>query len=81
MIVHANNGEALLEIVQREIPSIVFCDIRKPKMDGITVPKLLQNKYPEIQVIAFTMFNKEEAIRQMLEIGAIGYILKIIPYK
>ncbi|WP_074408798.1 MULTISPECIES: response regulator [Aquimarina] len=79
VIGYANDGEALLEIIQRDIPSIVLCDIRMPKMDGITVTKLLRNKYPEIRIIAFTMFDQEEAIRQMLEAGAVGYILKNSP--
>ncbi|WP_106792319.1 response regulator transcription factor [Aquimarina sp. Aq78] len=76
---HANDGDALLEVIQRHTPSIVLCDIRMPKMDGITVTKRIRNEYPEIQVIAFTMFDQEEAIRQMLEAGAVGYILKNSP--
>jgi two-component system nitrate/nitrite response regulator NarL len=76
---HANDGDALLEIVQRHTPSIVLCDIRMPKIDGITATKRIRNTYPEIRVIAFTMFDQEEAIRQMLEAGAVGYILKSSP--
>lgn len=75
----ANDGDALLEIVQRHTPSIVLCDIRMPKIDGITATKRIRNTYPEIRVIAFTMFDQEEAIRQMLEAGAVGYILKSSP--
>ena len=76
---HANDGDALLEVIQRLTPSIVLCDIRMPKIDGITATKRIRNEYPEIRVIAFTMFDQEEAIRQMLEAGAVGYILKSSP--
>lgn len=73
---HANDGEQLLEIVKKRPPNIVLCDIRMPKIDGIAAAKIIQKKYPHTKVIAFTMFDQEEAIRQMLNAGAIGYILK-----
>lgn len=73
---HANDGEALLELVDKRPPNLVLCDIRMPKIDGIAAAKIIQKKYPETKVVAFTMFDQEEAIRQMLEAGAVGYILK-----
>lgn len=73
---HANDGEALLELVDKRPPNLVLCDIRMPKVDGIAAAKIIQKKYPQTKVIAFTMFDQEEAIRQMLDAGAVGYILK-----
>lgn len=73
---HANDGEQLLEFVEKRPPNIVLCDIRMPKIDGIAAAKIIQKKYPKTKVIAFTMFDQEEAIRQMLDAGAVGYILK-----
>ncbi len=73
---HANDGEQLLELVEKRPPNIVLCDIRMPKVDGIAAAKMIQNKFPQTKVVAFTMFDQEEAIRQMLDAGAVGYILK-----
>jgi len=73
---HANDGEALLDIVRKRPPNLVLCDIRMPKVDGIVCTKIIQKKYPQTKVIAFTMFDQEDAIRQMLDAGAVGYILK-----
>lgn len=73
---HANDGEELLALVEKRPPNIVLCDIRMPKVDGIAAAKVIQKKYPETKVVAFTMFDQEEAIRQMLDAGAVGYILK-----
>jgi len=72
----ANDGEALMEIVAKKDPTIVLTDIRMPKMDGITVAKIIKKDYPEIKVIAFTMFEQNDAVSQMLQAGAKGYILK-----
>lgn len=73
---HANDGEQLLELLEKRPPNIVLCDIRMPKVDGIAATKIIQKKYPNTKVVAFTMFDQEEAVRQMLLAGAVGYILK-----
>ena len=72
----ANDGEALLDIVEKKQPEVVITDIRMPKMDGITLTKAIKSSFPKIKVIAFTMFDQQEAVNQMLEAGADGYILK-----
>lgn len=72
----ANDGEGLLSIVQKKEPNVVVTDIRMPKMDGIQATRLIKKEYPHINVLAFTMFDQDEAVTQMLEAGASGYILK-----
>jgi two-component system nitrate/nitrite response regulator NarL len=72
----ANDGEALLEIIAKKRPTVVLTDIRMPKMDGIEATKRIKKDYPSIRVIAFTMFDQMDAIEQMLQAGASGYLLK-----
>jgi len=72
----ANNGEELLDIVRLKQPKIVLTDIRMPKIDGIAATKIIKNEFKHIKVIAFSMFDQQEAIQQMLNAGASGYILK-----
>ena len=71
-----NDGEALLELVRLKQPNVVITDIRMPKMDGITATKLIKKELPHTKLLAFTMFDQTEAIGQMLEAGASGYLLK-----
>ncbi|WP_046757373.1 response regulator [Kordia jejudonensis] len=78
---HANDGASLLKIVRHKQPKVVICDIRMPKMDGIIATRQLKKEFPHIKVLAFTMYDQAEAIRQMLEAGATGYILKNSPLK
>ncbi len=78
---HANDGEALLKIVRHKQPNVVICDIRMPKMDGIVATTQIKKEFPHIKVLAFTMYDQDEAIRQMLDAGATGYILKNSPLK
>jgi len=72
----ANDGERLLEIVRYKRPDVVLTDIRMPKMDGITATKIIRRELPSCKVIAFSMFEQEEAITQMSAAGASGYIMK-----
>lgn len=76
IIGQANNGEELLKLVRSKQPKVVLCDIRMPKLDGIEATKTILNELPYTKVIAFTMFDQEEAVQQMLAAGAHGYILK-----
>ncbi|MCH4822253.1 response regulator transcription factor [Gramella lutea] len=72
----AGNGKELIELVEKKKPNVVITDIRMPVMDGIEATKLILKKNPEIKVIAFTMFDQDNAVEQMLSAGAKGYILK-----
>lgn len=72
----ANNGNDLLDLIERKRPNVVITDIRMPIMDGIEATRIITKKYPATKVIAFTMFDQDEAVHEMLLAGAKGYILK-----
>jgi len=76
VIGEANNGDRLLDIVRSKKPNVVLTDIRMPIMDGISATRIIKKEFPECKVIAFSMFDKDEAITQMQQAGASGYILK-----
>ena len=73
---YANNGADLCELVKQKRPDVVVTDIRMPVMDGITATREILKQRPETKIIAFTMFGQDEAVRQMLDAGARGYVLK-----
>lgn len=71
-----NNGEDLVKLVSLKQPKLVITDIRMPRMDGIEATKRIKKQFPHIKVLALTMFDQPEAIKQMLDVGASGYLLK-----
>ena len=79
VIGEANDGEELIAIVRKKRPQVVLTDIRMPKCDGICATKMIKEEFPEIKVIAFSMFDQVEAVQQMKEAGASGYIMKNSP--
>jgi len=76
VIGEANNGDRLLDIVRAKKPDVVLTDIRMPIMDGIAATRIIKKEFPDCKVIAFSMFEQDEAITQMQQAGASGYILK-----
>lgn len=71
-----NNGEELVNLALLKQPKLVITDIRMPIMDGIQATRKIKEKFPHIKILAMTMFDQPEAIKQMLDAGATGYILK-----
>lgn len=72
----AQNGQELCELAKRKRPNLIITDIRMPVMDGIEATRKILKNHPEIKIIAFTMFDQDAAVSQMLKAGAKGYILK-----
>src|SRR5688572_6417453 len=72
----AENGKELLKLVDDIQPDVVMTDIKMPGMDGIEATKLLIQRYPDLKIIALSMFDEENLIVDMLEAGAKGYLLK-----
>ncbi|MFD1819349.1 DNA-binding response regulator, NarL/FixJ family, contains REC and HTH domains [Pseudarcicella hirudinis] len=72
----ANGKELIRHFKMKMIPDIVLLDINMPEMDGYETALWLKNNYPEVKVLALSMYDKEEAIVGMLRNGARGYLLK-----
>ena len=75
----ANDGEELLKLVKLKQPNVVITDIRMPKLDGIAATRQIKKELPHTKILGFTMFDQQDAIQQMLEAGASGYLLKNSP--
>lgn len=73
----ASNGLEFLKILEEHKDTeIVLIDIKMPIMNGIEATKEALSKYPNLKVIALTMFGDDEYIDNMLEAGAKGFLLK-----
>jgi DNA-binding NarL/FixJ family response regulator len=59
-------------------PDIVLLDINMPDMDGFETACWLRRNYPEIRVLALSMYDTDSSVVRMLRNGAKGYILKDI---
>ena len=76
IVSEAANGKDALSQLQNIDADIVLTDIMMPEMDGISLCKEITQTFPGKKVIALTMMGERQYIKQMLNNGASGYILK-----
>jgi DNA-binding NarL/FixJ family response regulator len=72
----AENGEAFLDLLRKEVPDLVFLDIKMPVMDGLEATERALKIHPHLKIIIITMFGEEEYLFSMLQRGISGFILK-----
>ncbi len=72
----AANGRELLALITKDPPDVVITDIKMPEMDGVAVTRYLSQHLPRVGVIALSMFDEDALITEMLNAGAISYLLK-----
>jgi NarL family two-component system response regulator LiaR len=72
----AGSGEEAIQLCGAILPDVVLMDMVMPDMDGATATHAIRQQFPQVHVIALTSFKEGELIRNALEAGAIGYLLK-----
>lgn len=72
----AESGETAIHICKEVLPDVILMDMVLPEMDGSAATREIRKKFPSVQVIALTSFKEGELIKNALEAGAIGYLLK-----
>jgi len=76
LVGEARNGLEAIELCGEVQPDVILMDLVMPEMDGAAATKAIRDRYPSVQVIALTSFQEKNLIRDVLEAGAIGYLLK-----
>ena len=73
----AENGEQMQQLIKKHpLPEVILMDINMPVMDGYVTTAWLKANYPQIKVLALSMFEDDNAVIRMIRSGAGGYILK-----
>jgi DNA-binding NarL/FixJ family response regulator len=72
----AQDGRAAVTLACQLKPDVVVMDISMPLMNGLEATRQIKRQCPDARVLILTQYDNEEYIRQALEAGAMGYILK-----
>jgi DNA-binding NarL/FixJ family response regulator len=80
VIAEAGDGVEALAAVRRDRPDLVLMDLRMPHMDGIEAIRHLAGaaETRDLPVLVLTTFDDDDDVRQALQAGARGYLLKDI---
>jgi NarL family two-component system response regulator LiaR len=76
LVGEARDGQEALRMCAQVRPDVVLMDLVMPEMDGTTATRLIREKWPEVRVLALTSFQEQDLVREVLQAGAIGYLLK-----
>jgi NarL family two-component system response regulator LiaR len=78
LVGEAENGVMAIQLCAKVLPDVILMDMVMPEMDGASATRAIRKQFPQVQVIALTSFKEGALIKNALEAGAIGYILKDI---
>lgn len=73
----ANGVEAIAKTAETN-PDVILMDLVMPEMDGITATQTICKQHPQCRVLVLTSFAEDQKVRDAIQAGAIGYLLKDI---
>ena len=72
----APNGREAVKMVEELQPDVVVMDISMPELNGLEAVRQIVKIAPRTEVLVLTMHESENLVREVLEAGARGYLLK-----
>src|SRR6478672_12893401 len=72
----AEDGKDLMHKMQLKKPDVLLMDIRMPEIDGVNAIGILRKEYSDVKILVLTMYDEQEMITKMMEMGANAYLTK-----
>ncbi len=72
----ASDGRQAVELTTKLCPDVVILDIGMPELNGLEALRQILTTRPQTKVLILTMYDSDYLIRQVLDAGACGFILK-----
>jgi two-component system response regulator NreC len=79
LVGEAEDGREALEKAKSLRPDVTLLDIAMPRLSGLEAVRLIKEAVPNIQIVVLSMHKKEAYVHQVLDAGALGYVLKASP--
>ena len=72
----AENGRQAIQMTKRSIPDVVVMDVAMPVLNGIESTRQITRAVPECKVLILSSYSDDDYVRQVIEAGAVGYLVK-----
>ena len=72
----ANDGREAVEKVRQLKPDVIIIDIGMPNLNGLDAPRRILQEDPTAKIIVLTVTDADQVIREALDAGARGFVLK-----
>jgi DNA-binding NarL/FixJ family response regulator len=76
VVAEAEDGRKAVELVAETRPDVAILDYQLPFLNGVDATREIRMVRPQTEVLIFTMHESELLLREALEAGARGYLLK-----
>lgn len=76
LVIEASNGQEFIDALTEVTPDVLLLDLDMPVMNGIDTAKEIRKRGLETRIIILTMYDDEQMIAHLMELGANGYLLK-----
>ncbi|MCB8821123.1 response regulator [Microvirga rosea] len=76
VVAEAGDGKRAVELASETQPDVAVLDYQLPFLNGVDATREIRSVRPQTEVLIFTMHESEPLIRELLQAGARGYLLK-----
>ncbi len=76
IVSQCTNGRQLVKLVDRFRPNVAVVDISMPELNGIDAARQIRKISPSTRIIALSVYTDEAYIRDMINAGISGYVVK-----
>ncbi len=76
MLWEAEDGKDMMHKIAIKKPDVLLMDIRMPEIDGINGIEMIRKEFENIKIIVLTMYDDQQMINKMMEMGANAYLTK-----
>jgi two-component system response regulator DesR len=79
VVAEVADGDGALAAALEHRPEVALLDIEMPVKDGLTAARELHARLPDCRIVILTTFGRGGYLRQAMESGAVGFLLKDAP--
>jgi DNA-binding NarL/FixJ family response regulator len=80
-VAQAGSGEEAVQLYERHLPDVTLMDLRLPGMSGVETIRTIRRSHGNARFVVLTTYEGDEDIHQAMEAGAMGYLIKGMPYE
>ncbi len=72
----AVSGREAIEMAKQTTPDVAILDVSMPELNGLEATRQILKALPQTEILILTMHENEQIVREVLDAGARGYVLK-----
>jgi DNA-binding NarL/FixJ family response regulator len=72
----ASDGAEAVRLVEQLHPQVIVMDCQLPELNGVAATRIILRSHPDTAILMLSMHSEDTLVRQALDAGARGYVLK-----